>query len=167
MNTKTSENGGEEGITRPYGLAPPGPPSLHDRVVSRLRRSARTCRLLTKAFTPPTKHKAPRGGLMLYWRRGWGSNPRGANAPNRFRVEIINQQHSFNQTVAPFSPLGSYSGIPPVTDVLCSGLLRFLYAANPSVIARNREAQGCKAALYKSLRDEAISMLFPFYFKWR
>jgi len=48
---------------------------------------------------------------------------------NRFRVEIINQQLSFNQQVAPFSPFGSYSGIPPVTDVLCSGLLQFLYAA--------------------------------------
>jgi len=53
----------------------------------------------------------------------------GGKAPNRFRVEIINQQLSFNQTVAPFSPFDSYSGIPPVTDVLCSGLLQFLYAA--------------------------------------
>ena len=23
------------------------------------------------------------------WRRGWGSNPRGANAPNRFRVGAV------------------------------------------------------------------------------
>jgi len=77
------------------------------------------------------------GSFCLYGGEG-GIRTRVALARlNRFRVEIINQQLSFNQTVAPFSPLDSYSGIPPVTDVLCSGLLRFLYAVTPAVIARN------------------------------
>ena len=85
----SSCNGGEGGIDSAPSASPLRGAALSAASAPAPKRWLSNRRVFIKTNLTPIKQQPHKWGCCFIWRRGWDSNPRGAYAPNGFRIRAV------------------------------------------------------------------------------